>query len=419
MISNCGHDERGQYHGGQKGDQTGTEFELCAWYNRPWDCVLRYNGEKAEEVRRLIGNFAIQCAKNDNIGYDQDYPARYSFHDELAKVDEPSQIPNKCSTDCSASILAIVDKILRKLGLGSVDYTGYTGNMREILGKIGFAILYDSKYLNGESNLIFGDILLNIKYHTATYVGDGKEQGGSTPIDFYYGRTDIVPYKKGLSVKEIQTCLCVLGFYDRKLGFDGWYGDGTYKAICDFQAKYDLGADGYASKTGVTWRTIDRLIDELGMHPYIERGMTGKSVYQIQWKLNHIGYRDANGNMLDTDGIYGQHTFEAICKLQDEYGYGADGICNPNGYTWNKIDELMNNPKEDYKNMPLLIRGDRGEYVKKLQRLLVSFGFNVGSAGIDGIFGVGTEMAVKNFQSVNNLSVDGKVGQKTWKQLLI
>lgn len=45
MVSNCGHDERGdQYRGGQAGDQTGTEWEIKPWsrYHTGWDVVLRF-----------------------------------------------------------------------------------------------------------------------------------------------------------------------------------------------------------------------------------------------------------------------------------------------------------------------------------------------------------------------------------------
>lgn len=42
LISNSGHDENGKYSGGKAGDQTGTEWALIPWYNRPWKCVLRH-----------------------------------------------------------------------------------------------------------------------------------------------------------------------------------------------------------------------------------------------------------------------------------------------------------------------------------------------------------------------------------------
>lgn len=54
----------------------------------------------------------------------------------------------------------------------------------------------------------------------------------------------------------------------------------------------------------------------------------------------------------------------------------------------------------------LLKVGSRGANVKLLQEYL-----NIGS---DGIFGKGTEAAVKSWQSDNRLTVDGIVGPKTW-----
>lgn len=39
--------ERGTASGGQPGDQTGREIYERAYYNYPWDCVLRYTGDGA------------------------------------------------------------------------------------------------------------------------------------------------------------------------------------------------------------------------------------------------------------------------------------------------------------------------------------------------------------------------------------
>lgn len=61
-----------------------------------------------------------------------------------------------------------------------------------------------------------------------------------------------------------------------------------------------------------------------------------------------------------------------------------------------------------------LRRGDRGPEVEELQRLLTRCGF---PATADGIFGPGTEQAVKSFQSSRGLTVDGIVGQQTWNAL--
>lgn len=58
----------------------------------------------------------------------------------------------------------------------------------------------------------------------------------------------------------------------------------------------------------------------------------------------------------------------------------------------------------------ILKKGNRGEDVKKVQELL--------HLQKDGIFGILTEEAVKEFQKVNNLSVNGIVDDKTWAKLI-
>ena len=78
-------------------------------------------------------------------------------------------------------------------------------------------------------------------------------------------------------------------------------------------------------------------------------------------------------------------------------------------------------PKVDYSNYPVLKKGSTGEYVKILQQLLVSKGYD--PKGIDGIFGPGCKTAVIKFQKENTdingkkLTVDGCVGPKTWGAL--
>ena len=67
--------------------------------------------------------------------------------------------------------------------------------------------------------------------------------------------------------------------------------------------------------------------------------------------------------------------------------------------------------------LPTLRRGSRGEYVTYLQTKLIQLGYNVGKTGADGIFGVKTEEAVRDFQRNNGLTVDGVVGSATWTAL--
>ncbi len=63
-------------------------------------------------------------------------------------------------------------------------------------------------------------------------------------------------------------------------------------------------------------------------------------------------------------------------------------------------------------------KGDRGEQVKTLQRLLSSLGYDLGGFGADGIFGDATDRAVRAYQKDEGLAVDGLVGKDTWNHLL-
>lgn len=72
-------------------------------------------------------------------------------------------------------------------------------------------------------------------------------------------------------------------------------------------------------------------------------------------------------------------------------------------------------PKVDVSKYPVLRKGSKGEYVRKLQTELVAKGYD--PKGIDGIFGPGCDKAVRQFQKDKGLVVDGCVGPKTWNAL--
>lgn len=65
---------------------------------------------------------------------------------------------------------------------------------------------------------------------------------------------------------------------------------------------------------------------------------------------------------------------------------------------------------------PNIRRGAKGDLTRILQERLAAKGF-APTGGIDGIFGAGTEQAVRQFQRYNKLTVDGIVGRETWKAL--
>ena len=184
MISNCGHDENGTYRNGAAGDQTSGEYCIRSWYNRPWNCVLRYPDEK---VGATIGSIASYAANNPMIGYDQNQ--RMTFYQQLSAAGwHPESIHQACEADCSSSTAAVIIAAGRRLGiaaLANVSSVLTTYNMRAALKAVGFEVLTDSRYLSGESYLAAGDILLNDQHHVAinlTYGSNYKVTTTNTNI---------------------------------------------------------------------------------------------------------------------------------------------------------------------------------------------------------------------------------------------
>ncbi|MFJ9741213.1 protein kinase [Streptomyces sp. NPDC101166] len=62
-------------------------------------------------------------------------------------------------------------------------------------------------------------------------------------------------------------------------------------------------------------------------------------------------------------------------------------------------------------------RGDSGKRVVQVQCMLIRRGYDVGGDGADGVFGPGTESAVRGFQGDRGLESDGVVGRETWGAL--
>lgn len=83
------------------------------------------------------------------------------------------------------------------------------------------------------------------------------------------------------------------------------------------------------------------------------------------------------------------------------------------------VEETVKEENTVTVTLNVLKKGSTGEQVKALQRLLHAQGYGLGSKNpIDGDFGSMTDTAVRAYQKSNSLTVDGIVGEKTWKKLL-
>ena len=76
-----------------------------------------------------------------------------------------------------------------------------------------------------------------------------------------------------------------------------------------------------------------------------------------------------------------------------------------------------NSWQERYGSSTLRPSNSYSGYVKNLQSDLISLGYDCGSDGADGYFGGNTTLAVRSFQSDNDLTVDGLVGNATKQEL--
>ena len=86
-----------------------------------------------------------------------------------------------------------------------------------------------------------------------------------------------------------------------------------------------------------------------------------------------------------------------------------------NGISGNvDLDIRYNDPAKDNIAYPVLRKGSKGVYVEVLQKKLNDAGYNL---AVDGDFGNKTLEAVKDYQKVNGLVVDGIVGPMTWSEL--
>ena len=176
----------------------------------------------------------------------------------------------------------------------------YTGNMRGVFIRCGFEDVTDSVNLTTGAGLQRGDVLLNIRHHTAMYCGNGQEveasineNGGVTggitgdqtgreflvrpyrnyPWDCvlrysgenvpemgtpekirptHYYNVNLPLLKQGMeddAVTTVQQLLAAKGYYTGDC--DGIFGELTKRAVMAFQADNDLETDGEVG--GQTW----------------------------------------------------------------------------------------------------------------------------------------------------------------------
>jgi peptidoglycan hydrolase-like protein with peptidoglycan-binding domain len=137
--------------------------------------------------------------------------------------------------------------------------------------------------------------------------------------------------------------------------------------------------------------------------PTLSEASRGSDVRRLQVILVMIKSLDVSG----IDGVFGSKTQDAVKSFQQGNNLAADGIVGP--LTW---AALPADPQT-----PILARGSNGAAVSALQKGLLAFGgANTATdpGPIDWNFGPRTEAAVRAYQTQQNITADGIVGDQTW-----
>ena len=188
---------------------------------------------------------------------------------------------------------------------------------------------------------------------------------------------------------------------------DRVYDDETARIVRIFQRNNGLDVDGKAgpktltklySVTAVGYTGTDTPTDYI----YLLRGSRGTLVSQVQSRLKELGYYT-----IRVDGIFGVGTQSAVRAFQRNNGLSVTGVVNSECYKaimdTNAIGS--NGSGTDTTDYVELRRGNRGNAVVRLQARLQALGYY--TISVDGIYGSGTQAAVRRFQSRNGISANG------------
>lgn len=149
----------------------------------------------------------------------------------------------------------------------------------------------------------------------------------------------------------------------------------------------------------------------------LQNGSRGSAVQALQEALKELGYYTGTA-----DGMFGSGTISALKAFQKKNSLRQDGIATPEVQKLIFEEKPLNakGKKTDVKTLPP-IEGyemrlnDQGAAVTELQKKLATLGYYTGSYTT--VFHSATQKAVKNFQKDHSMTVDGVVGEKTWRLL--
>ena len=168
IIAHASIDETGKIKNGVAGDQTGKEVCTRSWYNKPWNCVIRFTDAG---MREKVARCMEMAAANNHIGYDQNQ--RNTLLNKARKYNyDVSKITENCETDCSALVsVACMYAGVPESFLTLRGNCATTRTLRQILKATGEVEVFTTPlYTQKTEKLLRGDILLREGSHVAVVV---------------------------------------------------------------------------------------------------------------------------------------------------------------------------------------------------------------------------------------------------------
>ena len=194
-------------------------------------------------------------------------------------------------------------------------------------------------------------------------------------------------------VAVLQERLMELGFMDNDEPTE-YYGEVTANAVKHFQRQNGLTEDGIIGQD-----TLMAILSPDAKYYAVSKGVKGDDIQQIQGRLYELGYLASADQVT---GYFGDSTEQAVLKLQQMNGLKEDGKVGRQTMNLLYSDEIKPN---------MLEYGEKSEVVLACQQRLQQLGYLTTEP--DGTYGDDTTVAVRRFQSRNNLVVDGYLGPST------
>src|SRR5690625_540669 len=292
----------------------------------------------------------------------------------LAKIEELLTKPSDYTIGDSGDHVVELKKNLRLLGFGD-----FPSNPSKNYGSVTEGVVKD---FQTDNNLPVDGV--------AGKSTLAKIEGLLTkPSDYTIGDS-------GDHVVELKKNLRLLGFGDFPSNPSKNYGSVTEGVVKDFQTDNNLPVDGVAGKS--TFAKIEELLTKPSDYTI---GDSGDHVVELKKNLRLLGFGDFPSNPSKN---YGSVTEGVVKDFQTDNNLPVDGVAGKS--TLAKIEELLTKPS-DY------TIGDSGDHVVELKKNLTLLGFGNFPSNPSKNYGSVTEGVVKDFQTDNNLPVDGVAGKST------